>query len=369
MGKTFLELDKPLLLVLSQRDIHHPLSGGAEVFVHKSFRKLAKSFTVVHISSRAKNQPPEEVLDGIHYIRRGNLLTVIIEGYKFYLQNRKNVLLVFDHCNTHQFFSFIWARHKRVFLIHQLTQEIFLYFMGPLAGRLCWLFENILLWFNRIGTTITPSQSTKDDLIRKGFNEIFTCPQGNVIKKAVLPEIKKEEYLVYVGRLVPYKRVEDAIQLAAEVNREIKIIGTGSEKYTARLTKFARSTGARVEFMGYLPTNQKDAVIQSAYLNIMPSIREGWGLVITECANLGTPSLVYPRPGVIEATNYGKAGFIADGVGVRYMSEAFNRITPDYYQHIRSKAFEYSLEFDWDNVSNVFFNIIQELIYNKYKPV
>ncbi|MFZ5596263.1 MAG: glycosyltransferase family 4 protein [Bacillota bacterium] len=357
------------ILVLSQRDIKHPSSGGAELYLHNALKVAAGKHKIVHLSIRSPRQSKEEHIDGIHYIRDGkNSLQVIVKGLIYYLRNRKQINLVIDHSNTHQFLTFAWARRKRVFFIHQLAQEIGIYFFGPVIGRLVWWCENLLLHLSR-GTTITVSQSTRKDLMDKGFRDIYVCPEGNFINNTALPGTsEKEDYLVYVGRLVPYKRVEDALLLAQKVDRDIKIIGSGPDTYLKRLKKIAAKEGVRAEFLGRLKTEEKNRIIEKAFLQIMPSIREGWGLVITESANLGTPSLVYPRPGVIEAVNHGEAGFLAGDVGVRHLVEAFNRITPEIYSDIRQKSFAYSLEFTWEETAKCFADIIDSILTRKYGP-
>ena len=63
------------------------------------------------------------------------------------------------------------------------------------------------------GTTITVSNSTKKDLLERHFKDVYICPEGNYIRyESYL--IMKKDYFIYVGRLVPYKRVEDAILMA-----------------------------------------------------------------------------------------------------------------------------------------------------------
>jgi glycosyltransferase involved in cell wall biosynthesis len=199
--------------------------------------------------------------------------------------------------------------------------------------------------------------------MNRGFKDIYVCTEGNSIRNYAIPDKdEKEDYLIYVGRLVPYKRVEDAIFLAHKLNKKLLIVGGGSEKYTKKLLSLISSLNADCVMLGYVKKEDKEKLVKKAFLQIMPSIREGWGLVITESANLGTPSLVYPVNGVIEAVDYGQAGFMANSVSVDSLVDSFEAITPETYDHIRTKAFEYSLKFTWDKTSFEFKEAIIKIL-------
>lgn len=356
-------MNNKFILVLSQRDIKHPYKGGAEVYLHNALKEINKTIPIVHLSAyHFKQSVKEEVIDGIFYIRKGNsLFTVIWEAIKFYHQHKEKIITVIDHSNTHQFFTFLWARKKRIFFIHQLTLNIWSYFFGSIIGFLLRMMEEILMFLSR-GTTITVSHSTKNDLTQRHFKEVYVCAEGNYIKNEYLPDDDKEDYLIYVGRLVPYKRVEDAILAAHYLKKKLYIVGKGKEQYVSRLKKLIEDINADCEITGYLSVEDKEKLVRKAQLLIMPSIREGWGLVITESANLGTPSLVYPVQGVIEAVNLGKAGFVAKSVSWHSLVDAYNSISEETYNAIRQAAFEYSKEFTWEKTSIEFKKIIEEII-------
>jgi len=363
MGDSMKLNNKKFILVLSQRDIKHPYKGGAEVYLHNALKQISKKIPIVHLSAyHPKQNVKEESIDNIYYIRRGkSLLSLTWEAIIFYFKNRDNIVAIIDHSNTHQFFTFIWARKKRVFFIHQLTLNIWPYFFGKILGFFLRIAEEILIFLSR-GTTITVSNSTKKDLLERHFKDVYICPEGNYIRYESLPDNEKEDYFIYVGRLVPYKRVEDAILMAHHLKKKLYIVGRGKDKYVNKLKKLIKELGSDCEITGFLSVEEKEKLIKKAKLLIMPSIREGWGLVITESANLGTPSLVYPVHGVIEAVNYGKAGFLAKDTSWHSLVDAYNKITDKDYEKIRVAAFEYSKKFTWDKTAKEFEKIIKKIL-------
>ena len=89
-----------------------------------------------------------------------------------------------------------------------------------------------------------------------------------------------------------------------------------------------------------------------ARILIYPSIREGWGLSITEAAAVGTPSIVFDKPGTVDAVNDGKAGYLCKTCNTRGISETMLQCVSDEteYQEMRKKAYQFSCIF-WVGIS------------------
>ena len=104
--KKIKESNKITILSLSWRDITSPNAGGAEVHTHEMLRRVDKNkFRIYHLSTRTDNQLESEIIDGVTYLRYGNVSTVIFSAVRFYLLNRQSIDFVIDQCNTHRFFT------------------------------------------------------------------------------------------------------------------------------------------------------------------------------------------------------------------------------------------------------------------------
>ena len=116
--------NKLTILALSWRDIKAPKSGGAEVHTHEMLSRADKSkYEIIHFSPRIGDAPKKEIIDGVTYLRSGNIITVIFEAMKYYKRHRNQIDFVIDQCNTHRFFTPFWVEpDKRIFYIHQLTE-------------------------------------------------------------------------------------------------------------------------------------------------------------------------------------------------------------------------------------------------------
>jgi glycosyltransferase involved in cell wall biosynthesis len=96
----------------------------------------------------------------------------------------------------------------------------------------------------------------------------------------------------------------------------------------------------------------------------MASSREGWGLTITECAALGTPSIVWPAPGVVDAVDYGRAGYLCTARTIPCMVAGMERALDDSesYARVQGAAHEYSMRFTPDRAAQAFQNCLERVL-------
>jgi len=116
--------------------------------------------------------------------------------------------------------------------------------------------------------------------------------------------------LLFVGRLTPSKRVEHALQAFAVVksslpNARLWIIGRADDPAYERRLREAAQRIAGVEFLGRLPDDERQRRMAAAHLVIVTSVREGWGLVVTEANAAGTPAAGYDVPGLRDSIKPG----------------------------------------------------------------
>ena len=216
-------------LFLSWRDIRSPKSGGAEVHTHGLMKCFAaEGCEVIHFAPLYEGLVSEEIIEGIKYIRKGNIFSVILWAQNYYRNNRDHIDYVVDQCNTHRFFSRFWVPHsKRIFYIHQLTREIWdinLPFPFSWLGKHA---ETAMLRLQRKDWTITVSDSTKNDLLDVGFSKdrIFIIPNaadGKILDSGLSSMLEKKRYeFIYAGRYSKYKGIDAAIEAVGKVKKSL----------------------------------------------------------------------------------------------------------------------------------------------------
>ena len=127
------------------------------------------------------------------------------------------------------------------------------------------------------------------------------------------------DYDLIVSALVPYKRIDLAVQAYRRQSRRLLIVGTGTE--TARLRALA---GANVEFLGW----RSDADVRELYRNcrllLFPG-EEDFGIVPLEAMACGRPVVAFRRGGATETVVDGITGLFFDEQRVEALEDAVAR--------------------------------------------
>ena len=139
--------------------------------------------------------------------------------------------------------------------------------------------------------------------------------------------------VVFAGRHIPEKRVPaliPAVALARERLPELhcQVFGDGPERpKVLRLVADLGLNGA-VDAPGFVETGEVDEALGSAMCLVLPSRREGYGLVVVEAAAKGTPSVVVADPdnAATELVDEGVNGFVSASASPQDLAEAIVRV-------------------------------------------
>lgn len=125
-----------------------------------------------------------------------------------------------------------------------------------------------------------------------------------------------KNYLAFLGRISPEKRVEDAIELAKRVGIPLKIaakVDKADREYFETLIKPSFHKG--VEFIGEIGELEKRKFLGDALaLVFMIDWPEPFGLTMIESLACGTPVIARPRGSVTEIMEHGVTGFVVDNL-------------------------------------------------------
>lgn len=140
----------------------------------------------------------------------------------------------------------------------------------------------------------------------------------NGIPKDILSFHEKPgNYLAFLGRISPEKRVDRAIEIAKQVGMKIKIaakIDKVDQDYFKQYIK-PLFNDPMVEFLGEIDDSEKNEFLGNAYALVFPiDWPEPFGLVMIEAMACGTPIVAYQRGSVPEIIAHGLNGFIVDNI-------------------------------------------------------
>jgi len=126
---------------------------------------------------------------------------------------------------------------------------------------------------------------------------------------------KTEDYLAFLGRASPEKGIDEAINIARQTGRKLKIAAKVDlvDKHYFAKTIQPLLKQPDVEFVGEINDAQKQDFLGNASALLFPiSWPEPFGLVMTEAMACGTPVIAYNRGAVPEVIEHGVSGFIVN---------------------------------------------------------
>lgn len=317
-------LSRPVrrILVCNWRDLRHPAAGGAEVWVHEVARCWrAHGLEVTVLSATFPGSAREEVIDGVRYLRVGGRLGVYRAARRYYArEGHGRYDLLVDSVNTRPFSTPRWAAGTPVVaVVYQRAKEIWFY-ETPLPVALLGRFLLEPLWLRRYRRVpvVTISASSRRSLERLGLRHVEVVPPGHhpdgpvprdderapIGAQASGPHPRAKASrptLCYLGRLAPNKRPDHALRAFALVrsvlpDAELYVIGDGPLR-----RRLARTAPPGTCFLGRVDEGTKRDVLARSHALVVTSVREGWGLAVTEAAALGTPAVGYDVPGLSDS--------------------------------------------------------------------
>ena len=295
------------ILIFNWRDIKNPEAGGAEVFTHENAKRWVKNGNEVTLfTSEFKGCDNKEVIDGVRIIRAGTKYSVYRKAKGYYKRyfSKEGFDVVIDEINTRPFLTpkFVNKGEKIIALIHQLAREYWWYETPfPIDFMGYYFLEN--KWLRNYGDipTVTVSESTKRDLLDLGFKNVMVVPEGLNFKPPDNANKKEENpVVIYVGRLKRAKRPDHAIKAFEMVKKSIDcqlILAGGtaaddpeSEQVLGEVTK--RAEGDSDIHVLLVPPERDieiNALQRAATVIIQKSLKEGFGLTISEALWKGKP--------------------------------------------------------------------------------
>ena len=170
-------------------------------------------------------------------------------------------------------------------------------------------------------------------------SSVIYPPVNDFFLKQSLKKTKKDFFLV-VSRLVPYKRVDLAIDAFNELKLPLKIVGCGSQE------RFLRSkAGKNIQFLGNLTDEQLFSYYQRSLGLIMPQ-KEDFGLVSLEAQASGTPVIAFRKGGAKETIIESKTGAFFEKQTKESLIEAVKKFESKKYlaETCRENALRYRSE-------------------------
>jgi glycosyltransferase involved in cell wall biosynthesis len=362
------------ILWFTWKDRKNPNAGGAETVNEELAKRLAQDgHEVILLVAGFKNATREEIASGYKIIRLGNRWTVYWQAYRYYKKHFTGWAdLAIDEVNTLPFFCKFYVKEKNIILCYQLCRQIWFYQMFFPLNLIGYLIEPLYLWLLRKQIVITESESTKRDMQKYGFkaNSIFVFNIGLEIEAAKdLNNLSKytEPTILSLGTFRGMKKtlhIVKAFEMAKERIPDLKLIMAGEAKarYGKKVLDYIHNSEYKdsVNYLGKVEIDRKMELMQKSHIICVTSVKEGWGLVVTEANSQGTPAIVYNVDGLRDSVKDNATGMVCQKNNPETLAANIVELLNDKerYNKLRKEAWESSKRFNYNNSYDRFIKII-----------
>jgi glycosyltransferase involved in cell wall biosynthesis len=364
------------------------VKGGAEKRVYELAKRLAHRGNEVHWYSIGwwwpENGKKDMVMDGIHLHGvsnpidlysddRRSIKEALLFALKLFTPIMKEKFDVVD-CQGFPFFSCFTAKihsmtgkSRLIITLHEVWGDYWYEYLGKL-GIFGKLIERTMLGLT--DNLITVSYKTQKDLreIKKSERSIV-IPNG--IDFNHIQSIKPSDEIsdiIFAGRLIKEKNVDILIKSIQIVKQKIPnvrcmIVGDGPERSKLEELSFNLKIQDNIEFMGFTE-NYDDLIgyMKSSSVFVLPSIREGFGIVVIEANACGLPVVVvnHKMNAAVDLVQEGINGFRADVLPDDIADKIIKSI--ENKEKMESKCIDNSEEYDWNKIVDALEKVYMEIL-------
>ena len=244
------------------------------------------------------------------------------------------------HTASFPYFSLLAAgvvrpfrRFRLVVDWHELwTLDYWREYLGTVGGRIGWLIQ--LVGVRLPQQAFCFSQLHAARLRAEGVHGDVVVLPGEYAGSTERPSPSPAEpVLVFAGRHIHEKRVGALVPLMERLRRShpelrCEIYGDGPER--EELLRQISAAGLRdvVDAPGFVAGDEVQSAMHRALCHVLPSRREGYGMVVIEAAAVGTPSVVVNDPdnAAVELVDDGVNGVIARSADAAELEAAVQRV-------------------------------------------
>ena len=313
----------PRKIVIVSDTVYPWFKGGKEVRIHEITKRMARMGYDVHIYTMKWWQGPNDITkDGVrlHSIskhvevyketgRRSMLASLFFALSCLRLMTVSFDVIDVDHMPYMHLFT-VWLvclirRKHMVATWHEVWPKKYWDEYVGRMGLLAYIVEYLAVYLPR--TIIAASSHTKERLSQRHPSKqdrfMATCCGVDLAEIASIQPSPRRYDCMYAGRLIRHKNIDLLIkavrQLKVTTHPDIRCIIVGGGPDEARLQSYVRHHGLEdaITFTGFLADRKEVyALMKSAKSFVLPSGREGFGMVVVEANACGTPVLTYNVP-------------------------------------------------------------------------
>lgn len=136
------------------------------------------------------------------------------------------------------------------------------------------------------------------------------------------PAPAPEDYYLIVSRLIPYRRIDLAVQAFNQLRLPLVIAGDGRDR-----PALERMAGPTVTFLGRVPSERLGDLMAHCRAYILPG-EEDFGIAPVQAQAAGRPVIAYAAGGALDTVIEGRTGFFFRSPTAEALAEAVRAFDP-----------------------------------------
>lgn len=350
------------VLAVNFRDPAHPEAGGAELHLeHILLEAVRRGDRVTWLASGFRGGAPEAEHRGIRVVRRAdwwdfNLKLPGVLAREFSMPAPD---LVIEDINKVPCFTPRWTKAPVGVIVPHLFGTTAFQEANPAVASYVVALESMIPSVYRNNPFVVISESTRDDLVARGIpRERITVVHCGLDHQTyrVDPAVARtaDPTILFVGRLRRYKGVDWVMRTLPRVRERVPgtrldVIGDGPFKLALERQANRLGVADAVAFLGFLPRPEKVRRMQSAWVLVQPSPKEGWGLTVVEAGACGTAVVAADSPGLRDSVRHDQTGLLVPFGDDAKLADALASVLRDatLRDRLARGGIEWAQRFQW----------------------
>lgn len=226
------------------------------------------------------------------------------------------------------------------------TRDYWREYLGPAGGAVGWAVQRLCARISQRAFCFSRLHAAR--LREEGYSGDPIVLEGEYAGP-LEPEqpLEPDPVAVFAGRHIPEKRaplVVTAFEHARHEMPELRcaIYGDGPDRPEVLRLIAELGLGDAVEAPGFVAPERLEEALRHALCLVLPSRREGYGMVVIEAASKGTPSVLVAEPdnAAVELIEEGRNGYVAPSAAPEEVAAAILRVR-DGGQALRESTAEW----------------------------
>ena len=310
--------------------------AGTEIATYNIAKHLAKRGHEVHVITSLDEGLPKESIEQSFYVHRIKIpqmrfLGIVVFWLKALpLLKRLKPDMVHGQSTTTGIVGFLAKKLlKKPYVVYERGSEVYL----P------WLFKTPIskLVLRRADVVIALTEDMKTEMQKIYSRDVAVIPNGIDLesyedlptKEASRQRLalnNNDKIILFVGTLRPVKGLKYLIQAMNMVRQKdtkarLMLIGYGEERQSLEGLVKELDLGDRVTFVGKVPNEKVPEYMAASDIFVLPSLSEGFPVVILEAMASGLPIVATKVGGLPEIVKDGENGFLVKPRGPEELAD------------------------------------------------